>query len=151
MPDHDISFGYQPGQEIGYTQITAASTNVTDTSEGTATALLTAGPFAFDGGPVVCIFSAAGIQPPQAVASFIVINLFEGATQIARLGIWQGSLSGNSEAYGAFVQYRFTPSAGLHTYKLTGFVSSTAGTPQIYGGNGGTGGYAPFFVRFTKV
>lgn len=139
-----------PGQEIGYAAITS-SVSVTDTSESTATALISSGDLSFDGAPVIAEFFSPKVVPPATVQGGIVITLFEGATQIGRFGQILNSLSGLSDAYEFFARYRFTPSAGTHTYKLCAWVTSTTGTPQIVAGPAGTAAYMPAFLRFTKV
>jgi hypothetical protein len=47
--------------------------------------------------------------------------------------------------------YRFTPSAGSHTYSFGATASSTTGTPQIGAGAGGGAVQAPAFLRILKV
>ena len=139
------------GYEIGYAQITAA-VNITDTLEATATALISSGAITFDGAAVVLDVYAPYLQAPNnATSSAATLTLFEGATEIARLMIISCQTAGVNNLSPVRLSYRFTPSAGAHTYKLCGFVSSTTGTPQLGAGAGGTGAYAPAFMRFTKV
>lgn len=145
------AWAYPPGFEIGYTQITS-SANITDTSEATATALISPGALTFDGGAVLVHFFAAFILPPQnAIGATAIITLFEGATQITRLLLCETETTTTSAPFSMTAFYRFTPSVGSHTYKVCGFVSSTTGTPNIGAGAGGTGAYPPSFIRFTKV
>jgi hypothetical protein len=151
MPLNDTSPGYAPGSEIGYTQVTA-SVNITDTSESTATALISPGALPFDGGPVIVeFFSPAVVCDNSAPTDLVTITLFEGATQIARLGLARTVVTAAPNASACFLRYRFTPSAGVHTYKLCAFVTVNVGGPLIAAGAGGTGAYAPAYVRFTKV
>lgn len=150
MADHDISFGYPPGFEIGYTPLTSP-VNITDTSESTATALITAGEFVFDGGPVWVEFFAEEVFPPTGTSAFLAITLFEGSTQITRLAVFDSVAAANPPIGPCVGRYRFTPAAGRHTYKVCGFVSGTTGTPHIRAGAGGTAADAPAFIRFTKV
>ena len=152
---------YPPGFEIGYDQITS-SVFVTSTTEATGTTLITCAAHTFDGGPVICTFSADRANLPQKDGAgnpnFLVVSLFEGATQITRLSfalIAQNITSGA----GLFVTqqvplvgaYRFTPTAGSHTYTITAHVSFNVGSPNVQAGAGGTATDAPCFVRFTKV
>ena len=140
---------YPPGYEINYTEITA-TVNVTDTSESTATALISPGSVTFDGQPVIVQFYSNGVVPPNTTSGFIVISLFEGSTQICRLAQVTNAAS-SQIVVPVYATYRFTPSAGAHTYKITGWVGSTSGTPNIHAGSGGTSTPVPAYVRFVKV
>lgn len=138
------------GFEIGYTQITS-NANITDTSEATATALITSAALTFDGAPVICEFFSARVQTDSnAIGDTTTITLFEGATQITRLAVVDTTAAQlNVETVCA--RYRFTPTAAVHTYKVCAFVPSTTGTPSIGAGAGGTGALPPAYLRFTKV
>lgn len=135
------------GSEIGYDQITSPVT-VSSTTEATGTALITAAAHTFDGGPVICHVSAPYVQTAAVSGALVAICLFEGATEIGRIGI------AITPAAVALVvpfegRHRFTPSAGSHTYKVTGFQSSGNG---VFGaGAGGTAAYLPAFIRFTRA
>jgi hypothetical protein len=137
-----------PGFEINYTQITA-SVNITDTSEATATALISPGVVTFDGGAVLVEVFAYTLTGPTS--GFVSLTLFEGATEITRLAVFQGFVTGAQVNETVMAHYRFTPSVGSHTYKVCGFVASTAGTPVLVAGSGGPAGNAPSYIRFTKV
>lgn len=142
---------YPPGFEINYTQITS-NANITDTSEATATALISPGAIVFDGTPVLVEFFASRISLPTAAAgNAISITLFEGATEITRFVTIQTPSVTAQDAVSAYAVYRFTPTAASHTYTVCGFASSTTGTPTIVAGSGGVAGAAPAFVRFVKV
>jgi hypothetical protein len=150
MPEHDTSWGYQPGQEIGYDQITASVT-VASSTEASGTTIISCAEHAFDGGPVLVQFCAPFIQPPAtAGGDFVVVCLFEGATQITRLNAVQNPTSPSQMAAPTTSTYRFTPSAGRHTYTVTAFWSGHSGG-SVGCGVGGTGAYSPAFIRFTKV
>lgn len=138
------------GGEVAYGQITTF-TAITDTSESTGTALITAGPATYSGSAVVAEFFCPYLQGPSSFGDTATITLFEGSTELGRLVLTACYVSGlhtASQAYGAL---RFTPAAGSHTYKICGFVSSTTGVPQIIAGAGGTGAYAPAFLRISYV
>ncbi len=142
--------GYPPGYEIGYDQITS-NVNVVSTTESSGTTIISAAAHLFDGGPVVAEFF--GFLLPANVAAvedFLAVSLFEGATQISRLAILDLFAASLIEA-AIGGRYRFTPTAGLHTYTVTAFVNSTSGTPKVIAGSGGTAGNPPAFIRFTKV
>ena len=147
------AWAYPPGYEINYTQITTTA-NITDTSEATATALLSPGAITFDGGLVLVTFFCPRLVTSAGAASdATAVTLFEGATQITRLLSIRSEIAvaGNQFAGPVTAHYRFTPSAGAHTYTVCAFATDTTGTPQLTAGSGGTAGFPPTFVRFTKV
>ncbi len=144
------AWGFPPGFEIGYSQITA-SVNVASTTEATGTTIISPGALTFDGTPVLAHFYAPAIENGTAAAATVTVNLFEGATQIARLvvlGLASGTLQELVSVNGFL---RFTPTAASHTYTVTAFANNTTGTPQVVAGLTGTNAYAPAFIRFTKV
>lgn len=141
----------QPGYEIKYAQITS-NANVTDTSEATATALISPGAVTFDGGAVMVeFFCAAVVTDTAAAGDLVTVTLFEGSTQITRLGVSKTVVTAAPDIVPVCLRYRFTPTAGSHTYKLCAFATSATGTPTLTAGSGGTNGYPPAFIRFTKV
>lgn len=144
------TWSFPPGFEINYTQITS-NANVTDTAEATATALISPGAITFDGTAVlVSFFCGSVLLDTAAVGDQLVISLFEGATQITRLAVLN-SLVTTQHREPVFAQFRFTPTAASHTYIITAFTTSTTGTPTLAAGSGGTNGFPPAYVRFTKV
>lgn len=144
------AWAYPPGFEINYTQITS-NANVTDTSEATATALISPAAITFDGTAVLVEFFCASVLTDTAAAGDqLIISLFEGSTQITRLAVLN-SLVTSQHREPVVGRYRFTPTAAAHTYKVTAFTTSTTGTPTLAAGSGGTAGMPPAFIRFTKV
>ena len=143
------AWAYPPGFVINTTSVTGV-TNITDTSEATATALISPGALTFDGTAVLVEFMGIVKSPSAAAGNFSIITLFEGATQITRLGIVQTAAAAVTVC-SINCHYVFTPTAASHTYTVCGFASNTTGTPAIIAGTGGTGGYPPALVRFTKV
>lgn len=140
-----------PGHEIGYDQITSP-VNVASTTEATGTSIIAGSSYTFDGAPVICEFWAPHIYAGSASATFVVVSLFEGSTEITKLvQVSNPAQAVNGPQLPAVGRYRFTPSAGAHTYKATAFATSTTGTPAVGAGVGSTGGEAPAFLRFTKV
>ena len=145
------TYQYPPGFEIGYDQITSP-VNVVSTTEATGTTIITCAAHTFDGSAVICEFFTPSVhQPTAAVGNVVVISLFESSTQVSRLGesfTFETAASSSNSLVGKF---RFTPTAGSHTYTVTAFASSTTGTPLIQAGALGTAALPPAYVRFTKV
>ena len=140
------------GTELGYTQITAP-VNIASTTEATGTTILSPGAITFDGAPVLLHLFCYQVQTDTTGAGDpAVLSLFEGATQITRLIYTQCATNGVQAILGGLnAFYRFSPTAGSHTYTITAFSTTTTGTPKVAAGNGGTGLPPPSFVRFTKV
>jgi hypothetical protein len=144
------TWAFPPGFEIGYAQITA-NTSITDTADATATALISPGALTFDGGAVLCTFYAPAITTDNAAtADTVTVTLFEGATQICRLGTTRTAVIASPVQNAVCMMFRFTPTAASHTYKLCAFATSNSGA-NIVAGVAGTAAFAPAFIRFTKV
>ena len=131
------------GYQWGYDQITAPVT-VAASTEATGTTIIACGAHTFDGSPVMAEFVAPYVQT-GAGTSYVVISLFEGATQIGRIGETVGAT-----ATGPFsAALRFTPTVGAHTYTVSAYYVSATGI--VGAGVSGTGAFVPAFVRFTKI
>ena len=141
--------GGTQGTEVGYDQITS-SVNVASTTEATPTAIISCAAHTFDGAAVLLTVFAPQIVSPSVLSSFVVVLLFESTTEITRLGTFLTPAAANMDQ-GATLLYRFTPTAGSHTYTISAYASSTTGTPSISCGAGGTATLNPAFARFTKV
>lgn len=153
MPLHDVSQNdpepFYPGYEFGYDQITA-DVNVTSTIEATPTTILTCASHIFDGQPVLVTFFTPYVVTPNVAGGTVQLGVSESGTQLGKFLYLQNTA--NVGFAGAIVgHYRFTPTAGSHTYAIYGFVSSTSGTPRVGAGAAGAGNPLPAFVRFTKI
>ena len=153
MPLHDISRPepqpFYPGYEFGYDAITS-NVNITGTTEGAATTVITCAAHTFDGAAVWATFRGLFRTDTNAAGDQFNIGLFETGSIIARFG------SVDAPSTSLFIvtltmQLRITPTAGSHTYTVQAWVPSTTGTPQILAGAGGTGVNSPASVSFTKV
>jgi hypothetical protein len=143
------AWGYPPGFEIGYDQITAPVT-IASSTEATGTAIITCAAHTFDGSPVIGHFFTPELITGTVAAVLIIISLFESATQIGRLLVVDTPGATQSAAPCAgFI--RFTPTAASHTYTVTAIASSLTGSPSVGAEGSGTGTKVPAFMRFTKV
>jgi hypothetical protein len=133
-----------PGTEIGYDQITSSVT-VTSSASSSLTTVITAAAHTFDGQPVICEFFSFSVQSPSVSAGTTNILLSEGGSTIAQLGqvLTPAAAVMRSTILG---RYRFTPSAGSHTYTIGAYASSTTGSPTVFAFS-----TAPAYLRFTKV
>lgn len=132
-----------PGFEIGYNQTTTGSITVTSTTEGTPTTLVAASAYTFDGAAVLLHFFCPRVSNPSSGG--MVVDLYESGSSIGRLGFTPASV-----VEGLSFFYRFTPSAGSHTYTVSAWGAS-AGNGAFIQGAAGANTEVPMFVRFTKV
>lgn len=138
------------GFEVGYDQITAP-VSISSTTEATPTTIISCAAHTFDGAAVLLDVYFAAIEMGSA-ASIVQVNLLEGSTELGVMGVFAVSAASTSYFFVCRASYRFTPSAGSHTYKVCAFANSAAGTQAIVkAGSGGIGGYLPGYARFTKV
>lgn len=138
---------FPPGYEFHYKQITANVT-VSSATEATGTTIITCDATTFDGGPVIAEFFAV-VAPDSAAGQDVLVSLFEGATQISRLA-YSVNPAASGDTKSLVGKLRFTPTAASHTYTVTGIrLGGSNGT--IIAGSGGTGGWPPAYIRFTKV
>jgi hypothetical protein len=137
------------GFEFGYDQITSA-VNITATTEATSNAIISCAAHSFDGAPVLAYFNTQQGVPSSVTGNAIVISLWEGVTELTELCQLNNALAGQNitSLSGPF---RFSPSAGSHTYTVAAYTTSTTGTPKVGAGSGGVAGVAPAYIRFTKV
>lgn len=131
------------GWEFGYDQITA-NVSVTSTTESSPTTVITCAAHVFDGGPVMAQFFTNSLV--NGGASQTLLNLWEGASN---LGILINQ-SGTSIAPASVGMYRFTPTAGSHSYVVNGWRAVANGTVTAAAGGAATTN-DPAFIRFTKV
>jgi hypothetical protein len=143
--------GGTAGVELNYTQITSSVT-VTSTTEATGTSVFAPAAVVFDGQPVLVTMWFPEVSlSPAAQADAVFLNLFEGATQIGRLGLWKASAAADTRWGGATILFRFSPSAASHTYTVTAFKTAAGDAAGFNCGAGGTGTEVPAFFRITKV
>ncbi len=143
------TYAYPPGFEIAYDQITSG-VNVVATSEGTPTAIIAGTSHTYENVPYLFQFFSPSVTDPSSAAGIVTVLLMQDAASIGRIAI-QESITVSTQTIEACVgQYRFTPSAGAHTYGVSAFCSATTGTPAIGAGAGGINTLVPAFLRVTK-
>ncbi len=143
-PNPTVTHSLLPGYEIGYDAITADVT-VSGTS-GSPTTVISCAAHTFDGALVLAEVSSPIVTP--ATNDQCIFVLFEGATAIGVMGQYSAGSGGASGpcAFG----YRFTPTAGNHTYTLKAWRVSANATIRA-GSGGSVSTYLPTYIRFTKV
>jgi hypothetical protein len=136
-----------PGYEIAYAQITSPVT-ISATSEATAQDVISSGAITYDGTAVWIEFNAPRVD--QGAAGEIILVLQDGSTALGWIGYWSvGAVATIQQRNPASLRRKLTPSAGSHTYKITGFRSTVNGTVQA--GAGGSAAFMPASIRVTKA
>lgn len=135
--------------ELGYDQITT-TVSILSTTLATPTTLIAGSAHIFDGNPVIAEIFSNAIQTPSLVAGSVTLMLMEGATNLGIIGLVQTPAAAVMRAP-YLGRYRFTPSAGSHTYSVAAICSSTTGTPFFGAGAAGSGINIPAYIRFTRA
>lgn len=130
------------GTQIGYDAITGAVT-VSSNSAVSPTTIITCAAHTFDGAAVFLDVLLASVATPASVNQ-VTISVFESTTSIARIGFLSAA-GGATMTVPMRLGLRFTPTAGSHTYLITGFVA-TAGSATV-----SAAADAPSWARFTKA
>lgn len=140
---------YPPGYELGYEEVTSNVTLVALGTNSGLTDVITFDPITFDGQPVMVEFYCSDIY--GSGADPLYVHLYEGATGLGRMGLVTASSSATRNNP-VICRYRFTPSAGSHTYKIVAENTDAGGTGLVRAGAGGSSSvYVPAYARITKV
>lgn len=134
---------FPPGFLIGYDQITASVTVASAVSPGTT--IITCASHTFDGGAVWVNAFSPSLQPAGGDAFIVCIT--ETGTALSHIAVRESDNSGTFDA--ADMWWRFTPTAGAHSYLLTCLKVATNGTWSA--GTGTAGALAPSYIRFLKA
>jgi hypothetical protein len=136
--------------ELDYVQRTT-NLSVTATTAAAADTCITANAVVFDGATIVTIeFYTGRARTPAANAVHLVMNLWDGATDIGRIAQLENPAGANPFSAPVHVVRRLTPSAASHTYSVRCWVASS-GTGTVEGGAGGVDTMSPSFLRISRV
>lgn len=142
-----VAWALPPGFELDYAQITSPVT-VTATSEGAADTVITGTSQAYAAEPVLLTFFTPFLQN-GAFTTFCIVYLYDVATSTV-VGRLNRTDVINGDGTALFAQYRFTPTAATHQYRVRAYID--AGTQaNINAGSGGSAAYLPAFLRIVKV
>jgi hypothetical protein len=125
------------GAELSYTAVTSSVT-----VNGSGITVVTLPSITFDGSPVLLHFFCAQVQAESGPTG-LTLSILEGATTIGQLLTQSGP---TAQAISASLWFRFTPSAGAHTYVLKSSRFGGSGSPSFSATS-----TQPMFVRITKV
>ena len=138
--------------ELGYSQITSA-VSITNSTYGTGTEVITPLTVVCDGSPVLVEFFSQNVYlyTPPAIGDVVDVALWYDGAEYTRY--WGRRQADTVQATGGafYVQYRITPSAGVHTFGVKAVCTGGASRPG--GVNAGTGGVnpAPAYLRVSKI
>lgn len=126
--------------ELAYGEVTSQVT-ITSTSAASPTVLVPSITAVCDGSPVLVEFFTPYLNTQSGSNTRIALAV-DGAYRT--LGI-----SSPNAFVPSSYKYRFTPSAGSHTFAVGGYADLSGN--YAGGGTGGTGAYTPMFLRVSKV
>lgn len=139
----NVAWGNVNVSDIAYVEFTnsvALTTAVAD--------VVSSGAISYAATPIWIEFFAPRVIFPNGAAGIIHLELWDGATELGRLGeigfnAWgSGNLQPVTNTYAA---RKLTPTAASHTYKVRAKMSASTGT--IAAGAGGAGVLLPGYIR----
>ena len=138
--------------EYDYVEATSPVT-VSSTSEGSGTTIVSGTAVSYDGSTRICIsFSCPYVSIAATTAQNVVINVYDGATAIARIVNIQYNDSGSNALFvPVHREYFITPTNGSHTYSIRAWKTAAGATVSIGAGASGATAYTPAFMRITKA
>lgn len=143
------AYAYPPGFEIAYDQVTSFKA-VSSTTEGTPTTVIAGTSHVYENVPYLFHFFAPEGEDSTAAAGGLYALLMQDGTSLGRIGAVDSTTVATQVTVSFVGELRFTPTAGAHTFGISGFVDNAAGTPGFNAGAGGAGNYVPMFLRVTK-
>lgn len=144
---NNVTWAFPPGHIYGYTQIVTNATS-TATSSATATAAITGGALTFDGSTAIWVEVFTPIMTHTAATTTVVIELYDGATDVAQLA--ELTIPSNNNGAQMIGKIKLTPSAASHTYSARVW-SSGAGTATMFAGAGSAAAAAPAYLLVTQA
>jgi hypothetical protein len=120
---------------------------VTVPATGVAADIVSAGAVTFDGSPVLIEFYAAAASP--GAGANCTLHLFDGATDLGYIAQFYNGGAGTI-LFPVFVTRKITPSAGSHTFKITG-ISGGATCGIAAGPGAASGDYQPAYIRVSRA
>ena len=134
-------------REIAYVEFTSL-VSVTATVEASAQDVVSSGAIAYDGSRIKVEFFSPEVEVGSTAGSFVVLNLFDGSTDLGRIGLVENSATGVVGAP-VYCQRYLTPSVATHTYKIVAWRVNSNGS--VHGSAGGTGADLPGFIRVSAA
>jgi len=136
--------------ELAYVEFTAQVV-VTQTVEASATTIVTAPAQTFDGAtPIVVEFFSPTINPSGTANQILILSLWDGGTQIGRIGLFGPGATATTLSVPARVERKLTPSSGSHTYSIRAH-NAVAGSSSVWAGTGVGTANVPGFIRLRRA
>lgn len=140
-----VSAAARAGRELGYDQRTTDFTADTATP---GTDVIACAAHDFPGTPVWAEFQASGVQ--TGASDSVTVALYEGVTLIGVFGVIFAAAPPGLVLRAPFRGgFRFTPTAGSHTYTVKAYKGTADGV--IQGGALGAANASPIWVAFTEI
>lgn len=146
------AYDYPPGYEFDYAEITGAVT-ITATTDGNSqgTAVIDGNAVTYDGSTRVKIEFYAPYVSVLTSNQNIVVNLYDGTTDLGRLSNIDAITGTNTQVNTVFAARFLTPTAAAHTYHIRAWKTTSGTTAVVGAGAGGASAYMPAYYRITKA
>jgi hypothetical protein len=138
-----------PGEELAYNQVTA-QVNIASVAAASPTLVVEGTSRSYDGSPVLIEFYCGALQTPPAAGGLVVVNLWDGATDLGYFAISQTAAAAVTIAQ-VHAARRMTPTAGTHNYRIVAWTSGAGGAVAYAGAGGSANIWAPMFIRVTRA
>lgn len=139
-----LKYDLPPGFQVGFAEKTT-DTVVTSITEGTPDLVLSLGALTYLNRPHWFTFYCPAVTVTGAAAQ--LLHLWDDVTSISR--VWQNNNDVNGTFNGPNFMFRYTPSAGSHTFKIMGWRSGgTSYTLEAAPWGGGAGTFGP--IQFSS-
>ena len=133
---------------MDYVELAPGTVNVTATVEATPTSVVSGNPISLNGNTAIIIeFFAPFVQ--SGIAGQMIINIWDGATDIGRVAQIITPSSTFAVTVPLFARRKVTPTNGSHTFSIKAWQVSANGA--IVSGAGGAAAYMPAYLRITRA
>jgi hypothetical protein len=134
--------------ELAYAELTAP-VNPSGTTAPTANTVVGTSAITLDGGPISVEFRSPQVQTGPGVSTSLMLNLWDGATDLGFLGQLISPGSGVLTVP-VHCARRLVPTAGSHAYSIRAWVPAGAGG-TVGAGPGGINQLSPAYIRVTRA
>lgn len=144
-----LSWVYPPGYELAYVEFTSPVA-VSGTSETVSpNDVVSAGAVTFDGTACWFEFWCPYVTPNSTTSADVFAAFYDGTTSQGKAILVENGTSPGVAMCPGWMRRKLVPSAGSHTFKVSAWEASGAGS--IGAGLGGAGNYLPGYIRITKA
>jgi hypothetical protein len=127
------------------------SLTITATTAGTAQEFMTSGAINYLATRHLIECVIPRVDPGTTAADYIVIALYDGSTDLGRVGVVTTPAAGDMQVP-VHVCRRLTPTAASHTYRIMAWKKAgSTGTVELACGGGGVDTVMPAYLRISRV